>query len=110
MHLSNNETWQSQKRFVKTSLERITQKLKEINESEYIEELSDYESCRNISINMTHKLPRNKTDLVIKNTKDKMRNKIEFICLPDINITKKEEQIFLTYIPLEQNLQIVYPD
>ena len=110
MHLSNNETWQSQKRFVKKSLERITQKLKEINEPEYIQELSDYESCRNLSINLTHELPHNKTDLVIKNTKYEMCNIIEFICRPDINVTEKEEQIFSTCIPLEQNFQIVYPD
>ena len=35
---------------------------------------------------------------------------VEFSCPADTNITKKEEEKLLTYIPLVWNLQVMYPD
>ena len=35
---------------------------------------------------------------------------VEFSCPADTNITTKEEEKLLTYIPLVWNLQVMYPD
>ena len=65
---------------------------KEINEQEYIRKVGDNEYWWNLSINTAQKVPHNKPDLVIWNTKEKMCNIVEFSCPPDINIIKKEEE------------------
>ena len=52
----------------------------------------------------------NNPDLFIWNKKDKMCNIVEFNCPADNKITKKEQEKLLTYIPVVQNLQIMYPD
>ena len=44
------------------------------------------------------KLPHNKPDLVIWNTKEKTCNIVEFSCPADINITKKEEEKLSAYV------------
>ena len=65
---------------------------KEVNEQEYIQKVGDNEYWRNLPINTVQKVPHNKPDLVIWNTKDKTCNIVEFSCPADINITKKEEE------------------
>ena len=55
------------------------------------------------------KIPHNKPDLVIWNTKEKTCNIVEFSCPADINITKKEEEKLSAYVPLVQNLQMMHP-
>ena len=81
-----------------------------INESEYIQKLSEYEYWWNLSINTAQKVPHNKQDLVIWNTKDKTCDIVEFSYPADTNNTKKEGEKLSTYIPLVRNLQIMYPD
>ena len=53
---------------------------KEINEQEYIQKVRDNEYWRNLSINTAQKVPHNKPDLVIWNTKEKTCNIFEFSC------------------------------
>ena len=44
---------------------------KDISEQEYIQKVGDNEYWRNLSINTAQKVPHNKPDLVIWNTKEK---------------------------------------
>ena len=44
---------------------------KEVNEQEYIQKVGDNEYWRNLPINAAQKVPHNKPDLVIWNTKEK---------------------------------------
>ena len=84
---------------------------KEINEPEYIQNLSDYEYWCNLSINMAQMVPpHNKPDLVIWNANDEMCNIVEFCGPAETKITKMGEEKLSIYIPLVQNLQIMYPD
>ena len=82
----------------------------EINEQEYIQKVGDNEYWWNLSINTAQKVPHNKPDLVIWNTKEKTCNIVEFSCPADINITKKEEEKLSAYLPLVRNLQIIHPN
>ena len=82
---------------------------KEINEQKYMQKVGDNEYWWNLSINTAQKVPHNKPDLVIWNTKEKTYNIVEFSCPADINITEKEEEKLSAYVPLVQNLQIIHP-
>ena len=82
---------------------------KEINEQQYIQKIGDNGYWWNLSINTAQKVPHNKPDLVIWNTKEKTCNIVEFSCPADINITKKEEEKLSAYVPLVRNLQIMHP-
>ena len=83
---------------------------KEINEQQYIQKIGDNGYWWNLSINTAQKVPHNKPDLVIWNTKEKTCNILEFSCPADINITKKEEEKLSAYVPLVWNLQIMHPN
>ena len=83
---------------------------KEINEQEYIQKVGDNEYWWNLYISTVQKVPYNKPDLVIWNTKEKRCNIVEFSCPADINITKKEEEKLSAYVPLVRNLQIMNPN
>ena len=110
--LSTNETWYGCKNLVQRNDQKATQKLKypkKINEQEYIQKVGDNEYWWNLSINTSQKVPHDKPDLVIWNTKEKTCNIVEFSCPADINITKKEEEKLSAYVPLVRNLQIMHP-
>ena len=82
----------------------------EINEQEYIQKVGDNEYWWNLSISTAQKVPHNKPDLVIWNTKEKTCNIVGFSCPAEINITKKEEEKLSAYVPLVRNLQIMHPN
>ena len=81
---------------------------KEINEQKYIQKEEDNEYWWNLTINTVQKVPHNKSDLVIRNTKEKKCNIVEFSCPADINITKKEK--LSAYVPLVPNLHVMHPN
>ena len=81
---------------------------KEINEQKYIQKEGDNECWWNLSINTVQKVPHNKSDLVIRNTKEKKCNIVEFSCPADTNITKKEK--LSAYVPLVPNLHVMHPN
>ena len=71
--LSTNETYGC-KNLVQRNHQKNNPEIevpKEINEQEYIQKVEDNEYWWNLSINTAQKVPHNKPDLVIWNTKEK---------------------------------------